>query len=253
MGHYFGPDSAELMDITLRTDRLLADFLDRLGARVGLENCLIALTADHGVTSSPYVSKSMGLEVDFVDPRAIVEDLNRKLRELLGDRAPAQPLVVGFDLPFMYCDPRFDELDQETGGKLTDLVLEHVHSLDGIQDVFTAEELLGPPPPPEDKERYLSWRCFHPERSGQFCVRLSPYWYKVSGNIAGHTPGFDSDRHVPILFLGPGVQAGSHTTQVDPLDIAPTLARLLGIRPPAGCVGRVLSEAIDRSLRVTAE
>ena len=53
IGHDMGPDSQEVMDITLRTDRMLAEFFAYLEKRVGLKNCTIVLTADHGAAALP--------------------------------------------------------------------------------------------------------------------------------------------------------------------------------------------------------
>jgi hypothetical protein len=243
-GHVFGPDSAEVIDITLRTDRQLADLFDLLHERLGLENGLIALTGDHGVTTSPFVSNELGLEVGFVDEDAVVQDLNRALRDALGSRATDSPLIIGFSLPFIYCDASFHRLDDELGGKLTDVVLGRLRKVDGIEAAFSAEELSGDSPGPEDKQRYLAWRSFNPRRAGSFYVRLLPLWNTKGRDIAGHSAGFQTDRHVPILLYGRGVQPGRHTRPADPLDIAVTLAKLLDIKPPPGACGHILQEAV---------
>ena len=59
VGHNYGPDSHEVMDITLRTDRLMADFFAFLDQRVGLKNCTIILTADHGIAPIPERLKAL--------------------------------------------------------------------------------------------------------------------------------------------------------------------------------------------------
>src|SRR4051812_34574316 len=63
IGHNYGPDSHEVMDITLRTDRMLADFFKFLDGRVGLKNCTIILTADHGVSPIPERVKALNPNV----------------------------------------------------------------------------------------------------------------------------------------------------------------------------------------------
>ena len=244
-GHAFGPDSEELMDMTIRTDRQLTDFLNLLDETIGLDHCLIALTADHGVTSSPFVSNQLGTGAGFVDLKQLTKELDALLRTELGDRAPDHALVLGINLPFVYCHPRFEELDREMDGELTRGVLAHLKTCAGVERVFTAAELSGHCPSPDETDRYLAWRCFNSERSGQFYLRLSPFWYKRSDNIAGHTAGFRSDRHVPIILCGPGVRPGRHFIEADPLDIAPTLSALLGIQAPMNAVGHVRHEALD--------
>src|SRR6266852_623489 len=53
VGHAYGPDSREIHDQVLRLDHYLAWFLKRLTDRVGRDNIVVVLTADHGVTSYP--------------------------------------------------------------------------------------------------------------------------------------------------------------------------------------------------------
>jgi arylsulfatase A-like enzyme len=54
------------------------------------------------------------------------------------------------------------------------------------------------------------------------------------------------DRHVPLIFLGAGVSPGVSTEHVATVDVAPTLASLAGIAPPAGLDGRSLEELLAR-------
>src|SRR5262249_49272693 len=53
IGHYWGPDSHEVMDITLRSDRLVGEFLKFLDETVGPNQYVVVITADHGVCPIP--------------------------------------------------------------------------------------------------------------------------------------------------------------------------------------------------------
>lgn len=56
---------------------------------------------------------------------------------------------------------------------------------------------------------------------------------RVSGNIAGHGTPWDSDRRLPILFWKPGAAAQERFLHIRTIDIAPTLATVIGVdRPP---------------------
>jgi arylsulfatase A-like enzyme len=46
-------------------------------------------------------------------------------------------------------------------------------------------------------------------------------------------------------MLGPGIRAGWYTAEATPADVVPTLAHLLGVEPPEGADGRVLTEALQ--------
>jgi hypothetical protein len=244
VGHYFGPDSPEVIDITVRTDRQLAEFFAWLDQQAGLARRLVVLTADHGMSSSPHALQKFKLDAGFIDRKSLVAGLNSVVRETCPDAKPDQPYVLGMDVPRIYCDPSFDTLDQACGGELTRRCRARLLQTPGIANVFTADELAGAAPPRDDLDRWLAWRSFFPARAGHFYVKLAPGWFQHSEDAAGHSAGFRSDRHVPILFAGPGVKPGRYATPADLTDIAVTLAHVLGIEPPTDAVGCLLSDLI---------
>ena len=56
---------------------------------------------------------------------------------------------------------------------------------------------------------------------------------RVGGNIAGHGTPWDYDRRVPILFWKPSTPAQERFLPIRSIDIAPTLATVIGIQPPS--------------------
>ncbi|MFQ5430343.1 MAG: alkaline phosphatase family protein [Phycisphaerae bacterium] len=248
-GHYFGPDSPETLDMTVQTDRQLARLLAMLDRTVGLGRCVVTLTADHGATTAPCLARELGQGGGYIDPGALVDRLNAQLTARFpsgatGDTDPR--LVLGIEPPWVYLNTsRLDGLDARRRARLLAAAAEALRTTDGIAEVFTADELAGAAPSREDTHRRLAWRCYHPGRSGQLYVRLKDYWYKTGKKIAGHTNGFNHDRHVPILITGPRVRPGRYFSAARPCDIAVTLAAILGIEPPLDATGRVLAEAFD--------
>jgi arylsulfatase A-like enzyme len=71
-------------------------------------------------------------------------------------------------------------------------------------------------------------QAFHPDRCGDVVFYPREYWI-FGGNVATHGTPYDYDRHVPLMFLGAGFTGGRITTRVAPVDIAPTLAKILGV------------------------
>jgi hypothetical protein len=51
---------------------------------------------------------------------------------------------------------------------------------------------------------------------------------------------------VPLIFVGPGVRPGRYLFPADVAQLAPTLAALLGINPPAGSEREPLHEILAR-------
>jgi predicted AlkP superfamily pyrophosphatase or phosphodiesterase len=68
---------------------------------------------------------------------------------------------------------------------------------------------------------------------------MKPYWVdrKTGTN---HGSPYIYDAHVPLVFFGVGVKPGIFTEPVGVDDIAPTLAKLLGITRPPLSQGKVL-------------
>ena len=248
-GHYFGPESAEVMDMMVRTDRQVAGLLSVLDERVGLDHCLIALTGDHGVTTMPPLAQAMRLGGGRLDLEGIRKKLDGQLRKMLGTAAEgmgARRIVSSVQLPWVYLNRSvLDGLDEAGRRRIIHEAADFLRGIDGIAEVYTAGELSGPSPSPDQVHRYLAWRCYHPERSGQLYLQLRPYWYKVDHKVAGHTSGSNHDRHVPILLYGPRIRPGRYFSPAKPSDIAVTLAAVLGIEPPLGATGSVLHEALD--------
>lgn len=89
---------------------------------------------------------------------------------------------------------------------------------------------------------------YHPVRSGDIYIVQEPYWFNFDkGPVRGmHGSPWNYDSHVPVIFFGPGIDARVIHRQVQPADVAPTLAALLGLSPPASSQGKVLPEVFGR-------
>ena len=72
----------------------------------------------------------------------------------------------------------------------------------------------------------------------------SPFHVGITKGTDHATP-FSYDTHVPLAFYGLAFQTGIYRTHAEPVDLAVTLASLLGINAPAQATGRVLTEALQ--------
>ena len=68
----------------------------------------------------------------------------------------------------------------------------------------------------------------------------------IDGSPTGTNHGmpYTYDTHVLLMLAGANIKHGEYNAQVNPADLAPTLAKLLGIEMPKECEGKVLKEAI---------
>ena len=80
----------------------------------------------------------------------------------------------------------------------------------------------------------------------ELTVTFKPGYYWYSTRYATHGSPHDLDARIPILFMGPQVKPGRYAKPVFSVDIAPTLAEMLGIPPTEKVDGRVLTEVLRR-------
>src|SRR5262249_51219721 len=84
IGHCWGPDSQEMLDVTLRSDLIIKDLLDTLDAKVGRGKYVLAVCADHGVCPAPEASRAQGKKAERVAPELMTTKANAYLDEALG-------------------------------------------------------------------------------------------------------------------------------------------------------------------------
>jgi predicted AlkP superfamily pyrophosphatase or phosphodiesterase len=249
VGHSFGPDSYEMMDITVRTDRLLERFFDFLIQQVGRENLLVALTADHGVSPLPELMRQRqpSTRAARIDPAVIAAAAERALRTKFGTaRAPAwvaQPEWIMYQSwPSLYLNQPALE-DRGIKIEVAESVAKAaVQAVPGVEQVLTASELE------QQRESHTRSRAelsYYPGRSGEVFYVLAPYLLPESRPVGTtHGSPWAYDTHVPLLLFGKGIEAGKYADRVAVADLAPTLSAALGIPAPSGSIGRVLKEAL---------
>ena len=85
IGHNWGPDSHEVLDVTLRSDRIIKELLDYLDAKVGKGKYVLILSADHGVCPLPEVAKAQGKDAGRIVPAEFLKAANAFLQEKYGE------------------------------------------------------------------------------------------------------------------------------------------------------------------------
>jgi predicted AlkP superfamily pyrophosphatase or phosphodiesterase len=243
VGHAYGPDSHEVMDVTIRLDRTLARLFGFLDRTVGLANLIVVLTADHGVAPLPEVFSRLhpGASSRRFHPAAVDTVVNQALDARYGP-APRPGWVVHHDQPHLYLN-----LEALHSKKIAVEAAERVaqaaiRSLPEVHVALTATELALSRGAGVRSGEVLS---FHPERSGGIYYQMKPYiLVDDEPEGTGHGTPWAYDQEVPLLWFGSQINAGIRRTPATVADIAPTLSALLGLTAPGGAQGRVLAEMI---------
>ncbi|MGH9786528.1 MAG: alkaline phosphatase family protein [Terriglobia bacterium] len=239
-GHRLGPDSAIVHDLFLRIDRQLAEFLQFLDRRVGLANVVVALSSDHGVSPLPENTRAERLGGGRTDFVAIVQKVEQALAEQFGPEDWIER-TDNFALYLSRDAIRRKGLDLE---KVAVAAGEAAIRQPGIAGYYTAAQLAATQVEgPSQSFQSLYARSYYPGRSGDVMLRVEPFYIFFPSGTSHGSP-YTYDRHVPLILWGRAFQAGTHYRRVSPADIAPTLAAILEISPPALAVGRVLDEAL---------
>ena len=243
VGHAFGPNSLEMEDNLLRLDRSLEDLFRFLDTRIGLNQVLIVLSSDHGISPIPEHLIGLGMAAGRHQPEKFLKSLNETLgHQFNTDRE----LISTFLKPNMYLDRtvikelRLDVRAVER--ELATAVLE----LPGFAYAVTRSDLLAGTVPADPILEKVQ-RAFHPQRSGNVMVVQDVSWFLGSEPetySAMHGSPYPYDTFVPIMFAGPGIGARSVERVVAPADVAPTITAYLGINPPSGAVGTPLVEVL---------
>ncbi len=79
---------------------------------------------------------------------------------------------------------------------------------------------------------------YNRERSGDVAIVLKPNFYAHGMKGTDHGEWNPYDTHIPLIFMGCGIQHGTTTRQTFMTDIVPTIAALLHVQAPNGCVGQ---------------
>ncbi len=232
VGHAFGPLGQESEDNLLRLDAELAKFFAFLDMRVGMQNCLIALSADHGVLPLPEELRRRGFESARVLTAEAIDEVKSVEKEMQAEWRTNR-LILRNPLGGINLDYRVADSLKLSPAEFRSRVAAKLRSLSFVSDIFTSDELNATNNPQReylDKQRH----SFHPDRSADLTMQLKPY-YLVSDGPHGTTHGspYAYDSHVPLIFWGARIQPGRIDTPHRTIDLAPTLAHLLTLDLPA--------------------
>jgi predicted AlkP superfamily pyrophosphatase or phosphodiesterase len=243
IGNRYGPYSQECQELVVRLDQAIADLLQFLDQKLGLANCLIIFTADHGVAPIPETLRDKGADAGRIDPKYFRSQLNSALATRLGK----EDWVEEFEPPNLYLNLNAIDRQQRRQPDVEALTAKLAHSIPGTGEVYSAFQLflnqVPNGPLTEAVRKSYFWG-----RSGELFVTPKP-GYVFTGENEGTASGspYSCDAQVPLILHGSMIRAGRYSQAASPADVAATIANILGISAPPLCEGRVLSEALGQS------
>ena len=245
VGHQFGPESDEIRETTVLEDKAISGFLNYINTKIpgGLESTWIVLTADHGVTGNPIILEADKIPSGNINQEAIALEMDNFLIKKYG-KASARWTLDPSELNF-YINKKVLKEKELDLFKVRDEVAKYFtakkDSLVGVAEVFSGSDVRRRTLPQEQHEKQIL-KTYFEGRSGDVTMIPKPN-YVIAYAASTHMSGYSYDRYVPIIFSGKpfkaGLYAGGHV-----VDIAPTLAFLLGIIPPSSSEGSILEKSL---------
>jgi hypothetical protein len=263
-GHTFGPSSQEIQDIVVRLDQQIGGFLDWLYGRLGEQNVLTLVTADHGATPVPEQMAALGFEAGRIKKKAIKEAVEKALtdrygapgagakdvklvaakdeKDKKGKDAKADKWVIALEDPHIFLNRAAIAAKKLDAAEVEQVAGAAAAALKGFGGYFTRTQLMHGSVPNTPLGMSIL-RSYHAPRGGDVVMWTLPFyfWGKYGEKDEGSTHGtfYRYDSEVPVLLSGPGVRPGKYGVR-EQVDIAPTLAQLLGVTAPAGSEGDVV-------------
>jgi predicted AlkP superfamily pyrophosphatase or phosphodiesterase len=225
-GHDWGPDSWEVLDLTLRLDSALGELFELLDARVGVDQWAVIVTSDHGAT--PVIERGRFRSARRITPSDIERPVETAVTYAVGVAGTSWMAKVTSSN--VYMSAKFRELSPQLREAGLDAAAKAIRGVPGIAFAGRTDKFSPDCKAEKDTERAICLSVV-PGESGEL------YAYPTAGSGITSYPGgtthdapFDDNRRVPILIKAPGVphQVGDGTL----LQVAPTIAALLGIPPP---------------------
>ena len=200
------------------------------------------VTADHGSAQPPERARRLGLSAERVKKAAIKTAITAALDARFG----TGDWVLALEDPSVYLNRKLIEERNLDAAAVETAAGEAAMTLPGFLGYATRTQLLHGNLPPVAASRAIA-RSFFAPRAGDVVLVQAPFsfWGKYGEKEFGSTHGsfYRYDTDVPVFFLGAPFAAG-YFGETEMVDLAATLARLLGVNQPAACEGRPIGEIL---------
>jgi predicted AlkP superfamily pyrophosphatase or phosphodiesterase len=240
VGHCWGPDSQEVLDITLRSDLIMKELLSYLDAKVGKDRYVVVVSADHGVVSIPALAQEQGINAGRVAPNLFTSQASAFLQKTFGNAGKELPWIEKSSAGWIYLNHATLKEAGVPTAKAEEALVDWLQKQPGIHSAYSRSQM--------EKTDFAKGsfgdmvrHSFHPDCRGDVAAVVKPN-FMVSGALTDkNSPAYRTthgsphpyDTHVPLLVFGGGIKAGPRQERVTPMAAAAIVAKSLGINPPA--------------------
>ncbi|MGC8749379.1 alkaline phosphatase PafA [Hydrotalea sp.] len=236
IGHSFGPNSWEVLDVYARLDRTLGKFFDYLDKTVGKNQYTVFLTADHAGAQIPeFLAKH-----NIPGGRADDPDIKRSLNQYLAEKFH-QPNLINAVWEFdVYLNHNLIDSLQLNQSAIEKSITQYLQKDDRVLTVVNKAKAATASLPVNIREMIVNG--YTPKRSGDLQIIMKSGVMDAGKTGMSHGVAYTYDTHIPLLFYGWGIQKGHLNRTTYMTDISATIAALLKIQMPSGCIGQPITE-----------
>ncbi len=242
IGHYYTPNSVEAEDTYLRLDKDLAAFFLYLDWTLGADNYLVFLSADHGAAHNSEFLKDQKIPAGNQSEAKLGKELNKYLKTKFnhGDLVRG---IENYQVVLHEQNRTAHKVDrEELKSEIKKWLYGQAHTAYVIDLENACEEAV----PALIREKAI--HGYNRRRSGSLLIINDPGWYYGYAKTGTtHSTWHPYDTHIPLLFYGWNIPKGATNKTYNMEDIAATLAALLHIQMPNGCIGKVITEVVRPS------
>jgi hypothetical protein len=229
LGYETGAQSPLMQQMVLQLDRRLEALLGDLAKGGGENGFSIALAGAHGAPPLPAPETRARMAVNG-------ESVAQAIAGALA--ANSFGAVRKFVYPFLYLDASGWRDPEPVRLAAARAALTHP----AVADYYTAGGACST----QDEWLRRFRNSFHARRSGDVMLSYRAEYVEEFGQSRGVSYGslYNYDVRVPLCFYGPQFRPGVYESPVESVDVAPTLARVMGVAAPSSSTGRVLAEGL---------
>ncbi len=240
VGHGYGPDSHELLELLVAVDKGLGRFFDELDRTVGKENYVVALSADHAVCPLPeYTAEFTNIPAKRYIYADDIKPKLDSLSSLLKYELNSSDDVIIKNSFINYSSAKKEGWDSV---RLEQEIVNRMLGIDAFVGVYFRHEMMSTGPSSKPfMQKYRN--SYYPPRGEDFQYLIREHCI-ISSRSSGTTHGspYRYDTHIPLIFWWNNAVPQKITREVHSVDAAPTIAKFAGISFPKTIDGKPLKE-----------
>ena len=238
IGHNFGVDAKETQDAYLRLDLEIERLLYFLDSYVGENEYTLFLTADHGASKIPAYLNSIGIKSQNIEEGTV----KNILKDVLFKSYGSNQLISKVMNSQIYLNNEIINSLNISFNSIEKTIINTLNQLEYIDKVYTSEDIINGNF--DSGYDLLIQNGYNVLRSGDIIFKLKENVINYGNKGTTHGSGYTYDTHVPLIFFGKKIVQGESNVKTKITDIAPTIAKLLGLKQMSDSTGEVLGFVI---------